>query len=158
MSKINDIVANIVSTIQGINGAPTYTNTIANAYSNDKRQVEAGERHFGEIPIDQFPHFSVVIKNELRNKEPQFFRRESLIEIIGKFRDMNQVNVASWLADVEIALSQDIRRGSLTGVIDSWIEEVQWDDGVFREGDAEQTFRIVKIQFHVVDCFQFGQP
>ena len=158
MSKLNSIVSNIITTIQGINGSPTYTNTIANAFNDNSNQVEQGDRALGEIPEDQFPHFGVVPVSETRTKEPNFLRNEAICEIVCKFRDESQSNAMDWVADVEIALAQDVRRGITTYVHDSWISQITWDSQVFRDGGVNQTFRVVKLEFHIVYTFPFGSP
>ena len=158
MSKLNSILSNIVMTIQGINGPSTYTNTIANAFNDNSAQVEQGERSIGEIPEDQFPHFAVVPKSETRTKEPGFLHCETVCEIVCKFRDESQSSVSDWIADVEIALAQDVRRGITTYVHDSWVSGIVYENQAFRDGGANQTYRIVKMELHIDYSFPFGSP
>lgn len=152
MSKASSIIDNVISTIQGINGGATYANTMPNNSFNGVSQVEQGQRHASKIPPDQFPHVNVLFGNEHRTTEPSFILSEFMINLDVTFNNSTEAEIASWLSDIEIALAQDIRRGSTTFVHDSYVRDIDWDSGAF------DPIRIIKMQIYCRYSFPFGQP
>lgn len=151
MSKVAVILSNVISTLKEIGGPPTYVNTIANTTDGSSSQVEAVDRSFGGIPEDQFPHFSILYKGETRDMEPSYVKSHLSVQIAIFFYNIDEISIANWISDVEVALAQDVRRGT-TYVHDTWIQTIQRDD------NAVEPFRRVNMNLEIIYSYQFGQP
>lgn len=149
-SIVNSILENIITTIEGINGLPTYTNTITDAQVKDA-ELDL-DQHITEIPDTSFPFFSVINGEEARNYEPTFNRVECQFLILCTFKNLTELQMNSYIDDIERALAVDITRGT-TECWESKILNVTKDSYRLAEN-----FRRWTITLQAIYGYKFGEP
>lgn len=142
MSKSLDIMNNIVSTLKGINGSPSYNNTMRD------RQVSLGNLHPDIIPKDGWPHFAAVLNEEPREREPGRYRKELIIDIVCSFRRKKDSPIEPWLEDVEVSLLQDVKRGGYA--FETFVSNIQ------RETELNEDIQIYVMTVSCPTLVNFG--
>jgi hypothetical protein len=115
----------LVSTIQGINGSPTYTNAMRD------NQVGLGEVQWAQLPADAWPNFRVVLSSEPREREPGRYRKELQIDIICAFKTRRDAPYEPWLEDIEKAILTDVTRNGLA--IETFVNNIERETQVLQE-------------------------
>lgn len=147
-SITNSILQNIIDTIAGIDGLPTYTNTIAATQVSDS-DIEL-DKHITDMTV--FPYFAVVNGQESRIYEPSFNRVEVVFDILCTFKDLGELAINSYIDDIERALAVDVTRGT-TECWESKILNVSRDSYRLAE-----SFRRSVISVQCIYGYRFGQP
>ena len=146
-SITNSILTNIIDTIEGINGAPNYTNTITDSQVSDA-DLDL-DQHITEIKV--FPFFSVINGSESRVYEPSFNRVVTNFNILCTFKNETELQINSYIDDIERALAVDIRRGTT----ECWESKII---SVTRDSYRMAEFRRWVIQVQAIYGYIFGQP
>jgi hypothetical protein len=146
-SITNSILVNIIDTLEGINGAPNYTNTITDDQVSDA-DLDL-DKHITEIKI--FPFFSVINGAESRIYEPSFNRVTVNFNILCTFKNESELEMNSYIDDIERALAVDIRRGTT----ECWESKII---SVSRDSYRMAEFRRWIIQVQAIYGYLFGQP
>lgn len=147
--KSFSIVSAIVTAIQGIDGTPTYDNTV-----DSNKQVVAKLVPVHAIKKDLFPFFCVYHAGETRTKEPSHLLNVLDIQIQCFFVNVEQKAdgyVEKWLKDIEVALAADVRLG-LSYVHDTFVESI------VRDTEEIPQVQIFTLNVPVTYSFQFGEP
>lgn len=137
MSKTSTVMANLKSTIQGVNGAGIYTKSIAN------RQVTTKMQSFNKIPPDQLPHFAILYQSERPEHFPSHQDRILSFRIKCVFKNMDESDISEYIADVERALLVDVTRGG--NAWETTIELIERDPDGFDMWVIHNIDVIVKI-------------
>jgi len=115
MTLAKDIQDDIITTLQGINGAPTYNNTMISS------RVKAGDEDLGGL-ID-VPAFRVIRGEDDFDRLPQNRAYRILqFEIKMVFMHADEDKVDSWIEDVVKAIAQDKTRGG--NCHETWINTI----------------------------------
>lgn len=125
MSRAGDIKDNLVTTLQSINGSPTYNYTMRSI------QVDGSAKAVSYIADDQWPHFCVVYKEESREKEPGHYKRTINFDIVCMFQNPENGEVENWLEDIEKAISVDCTRGGKA--YETWVPLIERDSGAIED-------------------------
>lgn len=133
--------------IQGINGGPTYINSISRP-----EQVTLTDINPTRLPEDAFPHFGVTYISEEMEKEPSFVRSFFTLRIRCLFQNSSEYELSTWLSDVEKALAQQAPNLGLSYLIDTFIRTKE------RDGGFVDPYRVVNLTVEAPYTYAFGSP
>lgn len=146
-SIVNSILKNIITTIEGIDGLPAYTNTITDAQVSDA-DLDL-DKHVTDMTI--FPFFSVINGVESRIYEPSFSKVTSTFNILCTFKNISELEMNSYIDDIERALAIDITRGTQ----ECWESKII---SVSKDSYRVAEFRRWIITVEAIYGYRFGQP
>jgi len=128
MASLRELVmVNLLSAIQGINGPPTYTNTLISDNTITREPLELIELHRSSLPAalleegvqDALPHFDSG--NGLIYSQSQSVFHVSVLALVAKTSSVN-TTLNAWLADILRAVMTDITRGG--NAMDTQLESI----------------------------------
>jgi len=140
-TTVKNIQDNLVSTIQGINGTPTYTNTVEESW------VISRSENVSSMTSD--PFIEVVRGDQAFQKHPsnrQLTNCSYTIEF--KTLNLTQTEVDTWLVDIITAITADITRGGYAFETFPTL--------INHSGETIENFRVYRINIECLAEIAFG--